>query len=204
MDLAEKFADKFAGRSTERRVLGIAGCPGSGKSSLAAQIVEQLGPRAVVVPMDGFHLSNEVLRQLCRSDRKGSPDTFDVDGYVSLLHRLRASSDQIIYAPEYRREFEESIGSAVSIGPEIRWIVTEGNYLLHDEGGWERVRPLLDECWFVDIDDETRIERLVKRHIVFGKSPEAALAWANGPDERNAEIIRSTRSRADHVLNPSV
>lgn len=153
--------------------------------------------------MDGFHLSNDVLRRLERSDRKGSPDTFDVDGYVSLLQRLRAPGEQIIYAPEYRREVEESIGSAVPIGPEIRWIVSEGNYLLHNGGGWERVRPLLDECWFVDIDSENRIDRLVKRHVAFGKSLAAALAWANGPDERNAEIIMQSQSRADHVLNLS-
>jgi len=186
----------------ERRLLGITGAPGAGKSTVAAQLAAALGPQvAALVAMDGFHLANSVLERLGRRDRKGAPDTFDADGYLALLRRLRtASAPEVVYAPEYRREVGESIGSAVEVASTVRLVLTEGNYLLLDTGAWAGVRAQLDAVWFLEVDDDVRLERLVRRHEQFGRSPAAARSWAHGTDQRNAELIAGTRARADLII----
>ncbi|MEV7424122.1 MULTISPECIES: nucleoside/nucleotide kinase family protein [unclassified Streptomyces] len=192
-----------------RTVLGIVGAPAAGKSTLAALLARELGPRAALLPMDGYHLANSVLDALGRRDRKGAPDTFDAPGYAALLRRLRAAEDdagsgpETVYAPRFHREIEESIAGEIAIGPEVRLVITEGNYLLLPQGPWARVRPLLDESWYVEPDEPLRLRRLVDRHIQFGKPPRAAHAWAHGTDQRNAELIATTRPHADLVVRPT-
>jgi pantothenate kinase len=184
----------------ERRILGIIGAPGSGKSTLAAAVVEALAPAALLVPMDGFHLANRELERLGRRGRKGAADTFDANGYVALLRRLRDPSEQLVYAPEFRREIEEPIACAVPVPREIPLVVTEGNYLLVDDGPWSPVAGLLDEAWYLDPPEDVRIERLVARHMAYGKEPAVARAWSLGTDQRNAELIADTRRHADLIV----
>jgi pantothenate kinase len=182
----------------ERKILGIVGPPGCGKSTLAHVLSEHLGERAVVVPMDGFHLANMELVRLGRAERKGAEDTFDSAGYVALLQRLRAQSrDEVIYAPEFRREIEEPIASAIPVSADTPLIITEGNYLLLDRGHWAKVRALLDEVWYVEVDSHLRLKRLIDRHEQFGRSPQAARDWVAQTDEPNARLIESTQSRTD-------
>lgn len=181
-----------------RKILGIVGPPGCGKSTLAKALSEHLGNRAVVVPMDGFHLANVELSRLGRAGRKGAEDTFDSAGYVALLRRLRAQScDELVYAPEFRREIEEPIANAIPVAADTPLIITEGNYLLLDRGHWVRVRALLDEAWYIEVDPTLRLERLIKRHQQFGRSAQAARTWVAQTDEPNAQLIESTQSRAD-------
>lgn len=185
----------------QRRLLGLVGAPGSGKSTLSQALLKALPGRAQVVPMDGFHLANIELRRLGRADRKGAPDTFDGAGYVAMLRRLKEQrEDEIVYAPEFRREIEEPIAGAIAVLPETRLVITEGNYLLLDEGPWVGAASLLDEVWYVDVDDESRRERLVRRHEQFGRSRAEALAWVEQTDEPNARRIAATRGRAQHVI----
>ncbi|WP_454049652.1 nucleoside/nucleotide kinase family protein [Cellulomonas sp. Marseille-Q8402] len=184
-----------------RRVLGIAGPPGAGKSTLSAQIVAAFPGRCVVVPMDGFHLAQTELDRLGRADRKGAPDTFDAAGYVALLRRLRAPEPgETVYAPEYRRDLHNGVAGAIPVPADVPLVITEGNYLLLEEHGFAPVRELLDLCWYVDLPRDARLERLVARHVRFGKAPDAAHAWSHGPDERNAELVARTRGRADTVV----
>lgn len=183
-----------------RRLLGIVGPPGGGKSTLAEGIVDHLGPGARQVPMDGFHLANAELDRLGRGSRKGAPDTFDAAGYAALLRRLRDGGDDAVYAPQFCRELEEPIAGAIPVDPEVSLVVTEGNYLLLEDGPWEAIRDLLDEVWYVDMDDHTRVRLLIQRHVTFGKDPETARAWAMGTDQRNAELVAATRGRADLVV----
>lgn len=183
-----------------RTVVGITGAPGAGKSTLAESLVRELGQAAVLVPMDGFHLSNQVLDSLGRRDHKGAPDTFDAAGYIALLRRLRAAEDEVVYAPTFRRDIEEPIASSIPVPRETPIVVTEGNYLLLDTPEWRPVRGLLDAVWFLQIDETVRLKRLVARHVAFGKTPDAARAWAEGTDQRNAEVIAASAHHADMLL----
>lgn len=181
-----------------RRVLGIAGLPGAGKSTLVAQLLAHVGSGAVGVPMDGFHLANAELARLDRAARKGASDTFDAAGYVALLRRLRAPvPGETVYAPAFHREIEEPVAGEIAVPADTRLVITEGNYLLLDEGPWKDVRGLLDEVWFVDVDDAQRQEQLLARHMRYGRSRQQALDWIENTDEPNARRIALTASRAD-------
>src|SRR3954454_9072742 len=183
----------------ERRILGIAGPPGGGKSTVARAIVAALGDAARLVPMDGFHLAQAELVRLGRRDRMGAPDTFDAAGYAALLKRLHGD-EPVVYAPEFRREIEEPISGAIAVARSTPLVVTEGNYLLLDDGDWALIRPLLDEAWYVETDEELRVQRLIQRHIQFGKTPEYARAWVQRSDERNAAVVATTAPAADVLV----
>lgn len=187
----------------ERRILGLTGAPGAGKSTVAEQLVTALGPEvAVLVPMDGFHLANEVLIDLGRLNRKGAHDTFDDGGYARLIASLRAQrgDDPVIYAPRFRREIEESIGSSIPVPAAVPLVVTEGNYLLLESDAWPAARSHIDQVWFLAPETDIRHARLVRRHEAYGKSAEEAKFWALGSDERNAQLIESTAGRADRIV----
>ncbi|MEV8240032.1 nucleoside/nucleotide kinase family protein [Microbacterium testaceum] len=184
--------------SGERRVLGLTGTPGAGKSTVSDALLAALGTDAVLVGMDGFHLANEELVRLGRRDRKGAPDTFDVEGYIALLDRIRAG--HAAYAPRFDRDLEESIGSAVLVPADVPLVITEGNYLLHDAFGWDAVASRLDEAWFLDVDADTRRDRLVARRLSHGHPREEAVAWVRDVDEANALIVERGRHRADLVI----
>lgn len=199
-------ADRARGLAVpgRRRILGIAGAPGAGKSTLAARLVAALGEgrTAALVPMDGFHLARAELRRLGREHRKGAPDTFDADGYLALLTRLRAAEPGVtVYAPAFDRALEEPIAGAVPVPPAVPLVVTEGNYLLHDEGPWRRVGPLLDEIWYVETAEDVRLSRLVARHVAHGREPDAARRWVRDSDQPNALLVARGRTRADLVVS---
>lgn len=187
--------------SGRRRILGIAGAPGAGKSTVCSALLDSLGSLAVLVGMDGFHLANEELERLGRRQRKGAPDTFDVDGYVALLRRLRAQTDGVIYGPVFNRAIEESIGSAVPVDASTPLVITEGNYLLHQADGWSDVAAELDEAWYLDVAADERERRLVRRRESHGDSAEGAIAWVRGVDRANADLVETSRSRADLVVH---
>ncbi|MER6997100.1 nucleoside/nucleotide kinase family protein [Streptomyces sp. NPDC000410] len=187
-------------RPGQRRVLGIAGAPGAGKSTLAAELVARLGGLAVLVPMDGFHLAQAELDRLGRAQRKGAPDTFDAKGYAALLARLRAPEPGVtVYAPTFDRDLEEPVAGSIPVAPDVPLVVTEGNYLLHDDGPWAGIAALLDEAWFLWLDDRRRVPRLVDRHIRHGKERAHAERWVEHSDEANARLVARGRDRA-HLL----
>lgn len=190
--------------SEMRRILGITGAPGAGKSTLAEALVEALGSElAVLVPMDGFHLAQRALEDLGRTETKGAPDTFDGWGYAALLHRIRAqrsSGDGVIYAPAFHRDLEEPVGSEIPVHAAIPLVVTEGNYLLLDGDEWDRARAALDEVWYLAPTEEQRLQQLIERHQRFGRSRDEAVERSLGTDQRNAELIAQTAVRADLLL----
>lgn len=174
-----------------RRVLGVAGPPGAGKSTLAERLVSSVDG-AVLVPMDGFHLADDELDRLGRHHRKGAPDTFDVDGYVAALERIRRR-DRDVVVPRFDRSLEAAIAGSIRVSAAAPLVVTEGNYLLFDDPGWRRVATLLDACWWVDVDDAERRRRLVDRHVAHGRSPAAAARWVDEVDDPNARAVRDRR-----------
>ena len=188
-------------KSQKRIVIGIVGKPGAGKSTLTAHLINNL-PKdsAALIPMDGYHLSNKQLSKLGLSDRKGAFNTFDSDGFVKLLKRVNEESSKDIYFPVFYREIEESYAADGFVPANTKLVITEGNYLLLDKGGWEVVRQELDEVWYIEVDDNLRLDRLTKRHQSHGRNHDEAFAWATGSDERNAELVAKTRDKADVIV----
>ncbi|MFD1053825.1 nucleoside/nucleotide kinase family protein [Terrabacter terrigena] len=191
----------------ERRrvVLGIAGVPGAGKSTLADAVVAGVAAArgddwVAHVPMDGYHLADVQLERLNALSRKGAPDTFDAAGYAHLLRRLVDEPDSWVYAPGFERTLEQPIAAAMVVPPSARLVVTEGNYLLLPEPRWQAARAAMTEVWYVTGDDDLRRSRLVERHVTFGKSPDAAAAWVEQTDEVNALRVSAAADRADRVV----
>lgn len=199
-ELCGRIDDLVRGAQGRRVIIGVVGLPGSGKTTLAEALVAALGSHAAHVPMDGFHLADAELHRLGRSGRKGAPDTFDATGYAVLLERLRRAEDDV-WAPAFDRALEQAIARSIPVLRNTRVVITEGNYLLLDDPTWARARAQVDAVWFYDLDEGVRRERLINRHIRFGKSPAEAVAWVDGPDRRNAELITATRDAADLIVH---
>ncbi|MEI7930798.1 MAG: nucleoside/nucleotide kinase family protein, partial [Actinomycetes bacterium] len=152
------------------------------------------------IPMDGYHLSNEELIELGRRNRKGAPDTFDVAGFISLITKVKNEIAKDHTFPIFHREIEASRADEGLVPRNIKVIIIEGNYLFSEEYNWNKVFPLLDQSWFIEIDDEVRMQRLIARHIKYGKLPQEAEDWSRGSDEANAKFIAKTASRAERII----
>jgi pantothenate kinase len=186
-----------------RTLLGITGAPGAGKSTFAEWLVaavNRTGRSAALVPMDGFHLAQAALESLGLADVKGAPATFDVAGYVELLRRVREPADEVIWAPRFDRALEDSIAASLPVEPTVDLVVTEGNYLLLPRDQWWLVRLQLDACWFIDLPDDVRRERLQARHERHGRTPAEAAQRTFGSDEDNARLVQRTRGEADAIV----
>ncbi len=178
------------------RLLGITGAPGVGKTTYAAAL------GLPVVPMDGFHYADVELVRRGLLARKGAPETFDAEGYAALLRRVRAGGPggPGVVAPSFDRVLEQPLAGALWVPP-TGTVVTEGNYLLLDEPRWRAVRAEIDVVWHLHLDDAVRRERLVARHVAFGKTPAEAAAWVARVDEPNARLVEAAATRADLVID---
>jgi pantothenate kinase len=180
----------------QRLIVGIAGAPGAGKTTLAARLTEVFAD-GVVVPMDGFHLANVELARLGHADRKGAPFTFDMHGYAALLKRIRCHPDEIIYAPSFDHVMNEPIAGSIPILPTTSIVITEGNYLLH----WDSVRELLDLTVYLDAPPDERLAGLIERQRSKGLNADEALDWVLRSDEANARLVQESAKLADLHLS---
>jgi pantothenate kinase len=196
LDRARALADRPG-----RAILGITGPPAAGKSTLAERLRQELGAAAAYVPLDGFHLAHQLLVENGTVERKGAPDTFDAAGYVALLRRLRDPAEGAVYAPRFERDIEDSIANAIPVPPDVPLVITEGNYLLLRSGPWAQVAGLLDEVWYIDLAEDTRLRRLIGRHMEFGRDSAEARDRATGSDQRNAVLVEASRDHASLIVS---
>jgi pantothenate kinase len=189
-----------------RRLLGIAGAPGAGKTTLVTKLLgaaaadPRLRGRVAHVPMDGFHLTNAELDRLDRRDRKGAPDTFDASAYAAVLAAARDLPRRVVEAPAFDHVVGEPQAAALTVAAEADLLVTEGNYLLLDDAAWTPVRALLDEVWFCALEDTVRRGRLIDRHVGTGRELAEATSWVERSDEANARLVTEAAHGADLVL----
>jgi pantothenate kinase len=189
----------------ERYMLGIAGYPGAGKSTVSEALVRGVnekvfGNPAMVVPMDGYHFSNAKLADMKLLELKGIPDTFDAYGFVDLLRRLRNTTDENVYCPLFERGIEASIENAIVIEPKHKLCIVEGNYLLLRKKPWDECKDYLDEVWFLDVAIDTILPRLIARHLQGGRTPDGARSKVDSTDLPNARLIEQTRPYADKLI----
>lgn len=194
--VAAAVATRAAGPA--RFLVGLAGAPGAGKSTLAAALAGRL-PAARVVPMDGFHYDNAVLEARGLLARKGAPETFDVAGFLHLLKRLRTEDEVAI--PVFDRAIDLARAGADVVLPRDRVLIVEGNYLLLDRTPWTELRPLFDLTVFLEVPEAELERRLVQRWLDHGLAPDAARARALGNDIPNARHVARHSARAELVLS---
>ncbi|MGW4245153.1 nucleoside triphosphate hydrolase [Nocardia sp. NPDC004722] len=203
--LADRIVDRASRAGSARCIVGIAGPPAAGKSTLAGELRDVINEHesaevARVAPMDGFHLPNSKLTEEGWLLEKGQPHTFDVASFLECLRALRASATEpVVRWPEYDRKLHDPVpGTPISDQDKI--VIVEGNYLLLDWPGWADVRGLLDEAWYIDIESEVAEERLYERHLRSGRTPEEARRKIAESDLPNLRLIAEGRKMADLVL----
>jgi pantothenate kinase len=203
-DIAHLAAELFrraAGR--DRFIVGIAGPPASGKSTLAERLRTLLGEAAALVPMDGFHLDNAVLSARQLLARKGAPETFDVDGFEATLKRLRAPGADVV-VPLFDRVADLARAGAGIVPASARFVIVEGNYLLLDEEPWTRLAGLFDRTVYLDVPRGELAHRLVQRWIDHGLSEQAARERAFSNDMVNVQRVEDRRRTADTVIEARI
>jgi pantothenate kinase len=185
----------------ERTVLGIAGGPGSGKSTIAQKLAAELGDVAAYVPMDGFHMKHAKLEADGTAIDKGMPHTFEGAAFADFLERLKSATDPVS-GPGYSRKIEDTVDDAFTVPATARLLVVEGNYLLLATAPWWRVKPLLDRAIYLEIPVETVRARLMKRHAEEGLfTEERNRAHIERVDLVNYDTIQRSRPRADIAID---
>ncbi|KAI0802978.1 P-loop containing nucleoside triphosphate hydrolase protein [Irpex lacteus] len=227
-ELAEYLAESFAKvPPTQRLIVGIAGVPASGKSSLAAKLVRYTNDiirkrtatyddrdPAILVGMDGWHLTRAQLDAFpdakLAHDRRGAHWTFDGDSYVAFVRELRrplsevtTREDAVIYAPSFSHELKDPTPKAVAIHPHHRLVVIEGLYPFLSIEPWVEAGKLLDERWWVEISEEEAKARLVLRHVLTGvaKDLEEAEWRATENDAPNGRFVKENLLEPTRIIH---
>eukprot|EP00238_Polyblepharides_amylifera_P011673 CAMPEP_0196584244 /NCGR_PEP_ID=MMETSP1081-20130531/46360_1 /TAXON_ID=36882 /ORGANISM="Pyramimonas amylifera, Strain CCMP720" /LENGTH=338 /DNA_ID=CAMNT_0041905383 /DNA_START=56 /DNA_END=1072 /DNA_ORIENTATION=+ len=200
-----------AGAPDTQVLVAVAGGPGSGKSTLAEQVCLRLNSSgngnltAQMLPMDGFHLSraelDTSLDPTIMHRRRGAHFTFDAGAFVQVVKELRSTGS--VVAPSFDHRVGDPIPEDISISPHTRIVLVEGNYLLLDYYPWSELTSLFDEKWFIDCDIDVAMDRVERRHVFSGWSPEEAITKVKDNDRINALLIQSTSRWAD-VIIPSI
>ena len=190
---------KELAKNSNRVIVAIAGPPGSGKSTFVEKLKRKLD-NAVVVPMDGFHLDNVILEERNLMPRKGSPQSFDADGYVNLISRLRDNQGTVL-APIFDRDRDLSRAGAIEINEQVEIVLTEGNYLLLEQSPWSQLGAVFDLTVFLEVPSEILRKRLIKRWLNQGLSVNEAVARAESNDLINATLVNNSSKKADFTIN---
>lgn len=198
--LAAHIADQS--RHQPRFIVAVAGPPGAGKSTLAESLrraLEKIGQTARIVPMDGFHFDNEILRKRGILDRKGSPASFDATGFANLIKRLADASEDVAI-PTFDRQRDIAIAGAEIVSKNESLLIVEGNYLFLNSEPWNRLHAYWNETVFINPAVETLEARLIERWIQFGLSESDARKRALGNDIPNAHYVLENSTPANILI----
>ena len=199
-DLVAVLSDR-AGAQDRRLMVAVAGAPGAGKSTLAAEIANALGGIAAVVPMDGFHLDNATLKARGQLAIKGAPDTFDAEAFIALVKRI-ANGGTFNY-PTFDRAEDCVVPGGGTVAGSAKIIVFEGNYLLLKANPWAKLADLWDITVLIDVPLDELRRRLIKRWLEHGHSEAQAIERAQGNDIPNAELVTQNSGRPQFVIQSS-
>ncbi len=167
--------------------VAIAGPPGSGKSTIAADLRARVGDSCCVVPMDGFHLDNDTLAARGLLAVKGAPDTFDLAGFTGLVDDLKSGT--VRHFPTFDRDADSVVERGGVVPDGVSVLLFEGNYLLFDEQGWRELAGMWDAALWLDVPEGVLQDRLTQRWLDQGMSSQDALARAQMNDLVNARRV---------------
>ncbi|WP_375256353.1 nucleoside/nucleotide kinase family protein [Yoonia sp.] len=195
-------AEHVLAQDSDRYLVGIAGAPGSGKSTLSAELARRLnaqGRKSVVVPMDGFHLDNAILDTRGLRPRKGAPETFDAPGFLRLIRALKTGDE--VFAPVFDRTRDIAIAGAVAVPAAAKVVIVEGNYLMFDEAPWRELAQLWDMSARVNVPMPELRARLIHRWLSLNHSSAVATRRAEGNDIPNAQRVIDQALPCDFDVN---
>ncbi|KAL1889593.1 hypothetical protein Sste5346_008842 [Sporothrix stenoceras] len=216
--LARKTLDDLAAKGPGYRYLvGISGVPGSGKTTLGASVAARINEFessqdvdsnviAHAIPMDGFHHSRAHLAAMPNAQeaihRRGAAFTFDAEGFVDLVKRLRGHPNETVFAPSFDHALKDPVADSIAIPPTARIVFIEGNYIALNRAPWTEAAAIMDRLWYVNTPADVAVARLAKRHLASGIVADEKEAWerASGTDGMNADDIRANLLPVDEKI----
>ncbi|TXH67259.1 MAG: hypothetical protein E6Q83_18455 [Thiothrix sp.] len=207
--LAVKRLNALAASDSKRILIGLAGLPGAGKTTMASELqrlylAQNPSYSLQVLSMDGFHLTRAQLRALPNADeafaRRGAPWTFDATGFVQKVSALKAEQGTVTW-PIFEHSVGDPVADAVVVDPSCQIVLVEGLYILYREQEWAGLEGLWDETWYLDTPLALAQSRLVQRHQqAWGISQAEALTRVLASDAKNAALVASLRAKADYLI----
>jgi uridine kinase len=178
-------------------VLGITGGTGSGKTTIAEEVVRVLGRQnAVILEQDSYYLDLGALPVAERGTLNfDHPDAFDWDLLKRQVQCLRAGQD--IDKPVYDFHTHSRLPETTRV--EARpLLILEGILLFQDPD----LRQAMDIKVYVDIDADVRFIRRLERDIrERGRSPESVIQqYLTTVRPMHLQYVEPARHYADIII----
>lgn len=177
----------------EKYWIGLAGAPGSGKSTVAEAIRRRMPGKLTVIPMDGYHYNRQQLDAMDdpreAHARRGAPFTFDAERFVKELCAARHRGSGLF--PGFDHYVGDPVENAIELRPGKQVVIVEGNYLLLDDPPWASLQnDVFDVTWYLDVSVDECRRRVEDRHVATGLTRAEAQHRVSSNDVPNAILVR--------------